>query len=209
MAKEEKEQFKTPEFRVSFPKLLKPEAYKEGDTPKYSVTMFFDKKAQASSEYKKIRGAAKKAFVEKFGKKEWDDTPKDSEGWPLGYFNPFKKATEKQLEKYPEIYDTDMVIMSASTQFQIPVVDEKVAKILDESVLYGGCYGWAYVVVNPYKNGTNKGVSFYLQAFQKTKDGEAFTGSGARAEDLFSKVSNDDDNGFDDESDNSDENYDF
>lgn len=191
--KKEYEKFKTPEFRVSFPKLFKPEAFKEGDEPKFSITMLVDGAGQASDAYKKLRGAAKKAFVEKFGLAEWDNTPKDAQGWPVGYHNPFATPTPTQLEKY-DGYEEGTIILRASTKFKTPLVDENVQEIIEESKFYAGCYAWAYVQMNAYKNGANKGVSFYLQGVQKTRDCEAFSGR-ANAEDMFDKVGSNDEAG--------------
>jgi len=185
MAKEEVKKFKTPEFRVSFPKVFKAEAFKEGDTPKFSITMLFDAKAQASDAFKILKGESKKAFIEKHGAAAWEG-PKDWFGWPVGYHNPFKKPDADMVEKY-DGYDADTIYTRASTQYAIPVVDEHVQKIIEETKFYAGCYAWAYVQINAYKNGANKGVSFYLQAVQKIRDGEAFS-SRARAEDLFESV---------------------
>ena len=188
MAKEEKVKVKTPEFRVSFPKVFKAEAFKEGDEAKFSITMLFDKKAQESQAFKAMKGESKKAFVKHHGADVWEKTPKCAFGWPVGYYNPFKTADKEKIEKY-DGYDADTIIVRASTKFKVPIVDESVNPFLDQDLFYAGCYAFAVVAMNPYgkPNDINKGVSFFLQGVQKTRDGEAFSGR-ARAEDMFESV---------------------
>ena len=63
----------------------------------------------------------------------------------------------------------------------------------NQGEVYQGCYGHAAIVFNPYiKKGTNgeedrKAVSFYLNAFQKTKDGEKLV-TGADHSQMFKPV---------------------
>jgi len=192
MAKEEVKKYKTPEFRVSFPKVFKAEAFKEGDTPKFSITMLFDKKAQASSEFKALKAGVKEAFVKHHTAATWGATPKDAFGWPVGYYNPFKTPDAEMIEKY-DGYDADTIVVRASTQYKIPVVDENVIEFQDQNLFYAGCYAWAVLAANPYgkPNAINKGVSFFLNGVQKTRDGDAFSGR-ARAEDMFENVASND-----------------
>ena len=202
MAKEERIKVKTPEFRVSFPKVFKAEAFKEGDEPKFSITMLFDKKAQESQAFKAMKGEAKKAFCKHHGADMWEKTPKDAFGWPVGYYNPFKTPDAEKIKKY-DGYDAETIVVRASTKYKVPVVDESVNPFLDQEQFYAGCYAFAVVAMNPYgkPNDINKGVSFFLQGVQKTKDGEAFSGR-ANAEDMFDAVSTEG-------ADASNDNYDF
>ena len=69
-------------------------------------------------------------------------------------------------------------VFSATTGIDYPpqIVDKKVQPIIDRTEMYSGCYGHVAIRVKAYDN-QSKGVGFYLNAIQKTKDGESLAGS--------------------------------
>ena len=162
----------TPEFRVSFPNVFKPRGF-EGQEPKYSVVMLFDKSTDISA----LKQLAQRAVEEK-----WPDPAKR----PKGLRNPFKDGdTEK-----PDVDGYEgAIFVNASSKMKPGVVDQNVQPIIDENEFYAGCYARATVTAYAYNKIGNKGVAFGLQNIQKLRDGEPFTGR-SRAEDDFAPVEN-------------------
>jgi hypothetical protein len=159
----------TPKGQIAFPKVFRPEMNDAGKE-NYSCTVLVDNKEDISN----IKAMVKEVATEKWGAK----LPK-----PLGL--PFKDGNEKDLEKYPNF--ENKIVLSAKTQFQPQLIDERREEILDETAFYAGCegrmavsaYAWSY-------RGTN-GVSLNLVALQKTGEGERIGGR-RNAVDLFDAV---------------------
>jgi hypothetical protein len=169
----------TPEFRVSFPAVFKPEPNMSGDL-KYKVTMLFPLGADLSV----LKNAAKEVTVEKYGA--------DQAKWPKNLKLPFRDQGEKEYEGYEE----GAIFMNCNNKRQPGLIDQKKQEIIDEEEFYPGCYARATVVPFVYeakdpKTGAvlNRGVSFSLQNIQKTRDGEALGGGGrVAAEDEFEEI---------------------
>jgi hypothetical protein len=162
----------TPEFRVSFPYLFKPNAFQEGKEPKYSVTMLFDKKANLKP--------LKQLMMETI-KEKWGSNP------PKGLRKPFRKGSEKELQGY----DDDTIFMTCSSKMKVGLVDQARQPIIHEDDFYAGCYAHASVTCYAYDNQFGKGVSFGLQNVQKLRDGEPFSGR-TKPEDDFEILEADD-----------------
>lgn len=186
---EKREFLKTmsPEFRVSFPQVFTAKSF-QGNAPKFSIVMLFDKASQESEGFKVMKGLAKKAFIRKFGEAAWNG-PKSSTGWPEGYKNPFRRGSEKS-EKY-EGYGDDAIFMTASSKNQPGLVDEKLQAIISEGDFYAGCYARATINAYEFDTAGNRGVAFGLNNIQKLRDGEAFSGR-VKAEDEFDAVATSD-----------------
>lgn len=166
----------TPEFRASFPHLFKPKAFKQGQEPKFMLTMLFTKK----QDLKELKRAAHNAAVEKWGPKE---------NWPAKMKMPFRDGNEKSdLEGY-----ADMITVTATSKTQPGVVSQDLSPILSEQQFYAGCYARAELIAFPYDESGNVGVSFALQNVQKLRDGKPFSGR-KRAEDVFEAVEDDSNN---------------
>lgn len=168
----------TPEFRVSWPKLFKPEADEKGKLW-YSVQALFP----PGENLEKMKAAAQEALVKKFGA--------DKEKWPANLINPFKKQSTKRKNKEGKMVDNpghiDGALYLTLKSSQKPgVVDMNVQEIINEQDFYAGCYARATVQVSAYDN-KSKGVTFYLQNIQKTKEGEPLSGR-AKAETEFAPI---------------------
>lgn len=164
----------TPEFRASYCHLFTPT---ESDTGKlvYGVTMIFEPDADISA----LRSIAKAAKIKKFGK--------DFQG---KLRSPFRKGEpdEFDLAKYPE-YEGKLIVAARSYGQQPSVVGRDRQPILDQSLVYSGCYGVAYVTAFAYDHPKGgKGISIGLQHFMKTRDGEPLI-SRVSADDAFEGVS--------------------
>lgn len=170
----------TPEFRVSFPAVFKPKAFKDQD-PKYSVVMLFDKKTDISA----LKKAAANAMLEK-----WPEAKDPEKRKKLKLKMPFRDGDEKE--------DTQgykgCIFVSASSKTRPGLVNGKREPIIDEEEFYPGCYARATLIAFAYDTAGNRGVSFSLQNVQKIRDGESLSGR-KRAEDEFDEISD----GSDDE----------
>lgn len=150
----------TPEFRASFPKLFKAEAFQEGQDPKYSMVMLFPKKMNPEMQK---RFDAMKAMASAAAKAKWGDKI------PKNLRSPFRDGSEKDLPGYE-----DCIFVSASSKIKPGLVNEEAEPILSPEDFYPGCYAHAYVTCYAYDMAGNRGVAFGLSTVQKTRDGEAF-----------------------------------
>lgn len=185
-ADKEKQRILTPVFRVSYPHVFKPSAFK-GAKPKYSVTMLFPKNGDLTS----IKEAIKQAKIAAYG-------PKKSE-WPEHLESPVTDGDDpKHANK--EGYKGHWAIKASSNEDQKPgVVDKKTDDILDPSEFYPGCYARAYVFAYAWEFAGKQGVSFILDHVQKVKDGKSFGGKKS-AKQVFTALEDDDNDDNDDDS---------
>jgi hypothetical protein len=176
--KEEKEQCRvlTPEFRVSYPHVFKPQGMqgKKDAAKKYSITMLFPKDTDLTL----IKKAMTNAKIQKFGPKEkW---PKNLESCVSDGDSP------KNADK--EGYAGHWVIKAGSGEDQKPgVVDQNVEPIIDQSSFYPGCYARASCLAYIWDNEFGQGVGFILDHVQKMRDGKSFGGK-PPADQVFSPV---------------------
>jgi hypothetical protein len=171
----------TPKFRAAFANVFKAQSFNNQDA-KFSITMLFDEEARGTEEYKALRGAAKRAFADKFGADKWESSKK-KDGWPLGFKNPFRDGDEKsELTGFE-----NNVFVNSSSKFMPGLVDQNRQPIISEEGFYSGCYARATLSVYAYDAQGNKGVAFGLNNVQKLADGEAFSGR-KKAEDEFGAV---------------------
>jgi hypothetical protein len=172
----------TPEFRVSFPVLFKPKAFKN-NAPKFSLVMLFDKK----TDLKALKQAVFNAAVEKYGK--------DKAKWPKKLKMPFRDG---DVDKAGVLGYENIIFITATAPQEYPpgVVNQRLDPIINESELYAGCYARAQLYAYPYDNTGNIGITFGLNNVQKLRDGEKFSGR-QNAENVFEAV---EDAGMNDES---------
>lgn len=152
----------TPEFRVSFPNVFRPQKPMQGSTnePKYGLTMLFAPGQDISS----LKSLAEEALVEKFGS--------DKAKWPKNIRSPFRDQGEKDYEGYVD----GAIFASATSKLKPGLVDAKNQDIINEEVFYPGCYARAQITAFAYDTAGNKGVAFGLQNVQKLRDGEPLGG---------------------------------
>jgi hypothetical protein len=155
----------TPKFRASFVKVFKPEAFKKGDEPKYSIKMMFPK----GTDLKELKAAAKLAKHQKFGKekiKKFESPFQDGDA---------VDADGDRVER--EEYAGHWIVGARSKQKPKVVEINPRIEINDESEFYSGCWARASIQAFAYDyEGMNKGVSFALLNIQKLEDDEAFGG---------------------------------
>lgn len=169
----------TPSFVTSFPRLEKPEAYQEGSKPAYSLVALFDEGADLTE----MRKCVTRAKVEAFGK--------DKALWPKEIQTPWRDGNERD-----DVDGYEGKTYATFRTYNKPlIIDRNREKIEDFSEIYPGVIGRASIVVKATESAGKYYISFYLQGFQKIKDGERL-GGGASVKD-FGDIEDEDDDGID------------
>lgn len=159
----------TPEFRVSFANVFRPQAPLPGSRPdakpKYGVTALFafppeDPRLAA------MKAEAQAAAVEKFGEKLKDPA------FAKRLRSPFRDQGEKSFEGYVP----GNVFVNMTSSQKPGLVDADVQTIIEEAQFYSGCYAVASYNAFAYDTAGNVGVAFGLNNIQKTRDGEPLGG---------------------------------
>lgn len=161
----------SPVGRISFPHLFKPQQNDRGENV-WSVVIIFDKKAQATPEYKAMEEAIQTAATERFGTKVPAGVKRKSlepkSGYPI-------TLTETKPEWFGWASEGSTMI-TFSSKYAPVVIDRNKQEILDQSETYAGQFGRVQWTTYAYDASGNQGVSFGLRAYQKVKDGEALSG---------------------------------
>ncbi len=180
----------TPEFRVSYAHVWKPQAPKPGDKLKYSITMLFPKDSDLSG----VKEAMKQAKIASYGSKE---------NWPDDLQSPVSDGdSPKYADK--EGYKGHWVVKASSNEDQKPgVADENTDPIIDQSKFYSGCYARAYILATTWEYMGKNGVMFILDGVQKMRDGKAFGGK-KPLDQMFTPVNAGESEDFNDESEDAD-----
>lgn len=164
----------TPEFRVSFANVFRPQAPLPGSRPdakpKYGLTMLFPLGADLA----KLKAAAAAAAQEFFGDKLKDPT------FVAKMRSPFRDQGEKTFEGYVK----GAIFINATSTQRPGLVDAQVQAIIEESQFYSGCYAIASINAFGYNQLGNYGVAFGVNNIQKLRDGEPLGGR-TRPEDDF------------------------
>ncbi|SOD41353.1 Protein of unknown function [Nitrosovibrio sp. Nv4] len=171
----------TPEFRVSYAHVFKPQKNDLNGNMEYSVVAIFDKGADLSA----LKSAAEDALMEKFGA--------NKANWPATLKSPFRKCKERWSFKdgkqvIPAGYeDPDAVFMTFkqnADKGKPGLVDNQVQDIIEPQHFYSGCYARASVRAFGYDQKGNRGASFGLGNIQKMREGEPLGGRTAPSQDF-------------------------
>lgn len=203
MAKEKHERFTTPPFRVSFPNLFEKTSFKtksgEQSKPSYNVVAIFEPASYTGKEKERwlaIRKEMDTQCQKLFGK-SWDECRKVDPDTGEKGVPEFKDGlySGKRKEKYPG-YGEGKVYCTLKTYNPPGVVKyngvgQKSTDISVEEgntdLIYSGIYARATIAVHAYSDGAS-GVSFWLNNFQKLKDGERLDNRGNAADDFEDDV---------------------
>ncbi len=182
----------TPEFRMGWPRLFKPEAFKGKGDLKFSVMMLMPITAPKQENVPTLPDLQRK-FLE-IAQAEWPgrDIRADI---AAGRFNwPFVPGAKKQAEAAAKGQDgavwEGMMILRADTLHKPQIVGPDKLQLLDEAAIYSGAWGYAEIAIKAYPavgaNGTD-GVKGYLQFVMKSRDDERIFGR--TAEQAFAGIS--------------------
>lgn len=159
----------TPEFRVSYPNVFQARADFDGQEPKFSIVMLFDKKTDIT---------ALKKLAQSVVEEKWPDPAKR----PKNLRNPFRDGDKEKegMDGYAGV-----IFLRAASKTRPGLVDQALQPIIEASEFYAGCFARATINAFAYDKAGNTGVSFGLQNIQKLRDGDPFSGR-TKAEDDFS-----------------------
>lgn len=188
----------TPEFRVSYPFFFQPQPPKKpGRKPKYGCLALF----KLGDIFDGMKKAAQAALEKKFGDKLKNPDFVKKLRSPFRLQEERAKVNEQGVSVMPDGHVKGAVFITFSNEQKFGVVSTEPdttkpqkpdgtyppQHITDPALIYAGCYGRAIVRASAYDVDGNVGVSFYIEGFQKTRDGESLTGR-IRAEDAFEPI---------------------
>jgi hypothetical protein len=150
----------TPTATLSFPHLVEPSAFGDGE-PSYTAVLLFDKAAQATPEFAALKKACADAVKEKFGDKINMKAVR----------NPFRDGNEKDYAGY-----RDTVYITIKSKTKPVLVDEDTHKLINVDRVFPGAKVIANVNPAAYDYLGNKGVTFYVAAVQFLVGGERLDG---------------------------------
>ena len=156
----------TPIAILSYPHLFEPNAYNDGDKPKYRATLVFPPEVQETPEFERMIDATEFAAIDEWGESK---TAKLNKAGKLRF--PFLQDEDDESD-YPE----GSYFIRATTTRQPTILRWDKEEIEDPEQMYPGALVRAYLVAKAYTHKMNRGVSFYLQHIQKVGDGERLAG---------------------------------
>jgi hypothetical protein len=168
--------------RASFVHVFEPQPGDEpGSKPKYSITLLIPKSDTATLEA--LYAAEKVA-------REAGKNTKFEGRIPNNLTTIIRDGDEDQdTDRYPEFAGN--MFMNVRSDRKPVVVDQNVQEILDPTEVYSGCWVKASVNAFPFNFKGKKGVSFGLNAVQKVRDDEAFSGAKIDANEEFQPITDD------------------
>ena len=159
----------TPPGVSSFLNLQKARAIVEGAEPRFSLTLIFDKAAQARPEFKAMQMGVDEALRERWPSK-----------LPHGLISPFH-AGEEKAGVY-EGYKAGDIFISPWTKNKPGAVNAHKEDIIDWSEFYAGWICRANVRPFAYDTAGKRGASFFLESVQFLKPGKRLDGRKAASE---------------------------
>lgn len=161
--------------RISYPHLFQPETVPGGQEAKYSVMLLIPKTDTAT---KAALDAAIQAAI--------NDGVKGYTG-PIILSKPVVRdgdGPRPNGQPYgPEC--KGMWVIKAKSKNKPQIVDGQIQPIIDPTQMYAGCYGRVAGYMRAYAMAGATGVSFILNAVQKTGDGEPLGTPAPTAEEMF------------------------
>ena len=181
---------RTGEVRLSYASLFEARCAPGSNVPKYSVVLLIPKTDKATL---KALKNAELAAIDQGKETKW-----------RGKIPPNLKSIihdgdeEKDLDENPEYAGHMYMSVSANEKYPPLVIDRNKQEIMNPAEVYSGAYGIAILRAYPYSASGNNGVSFGLNALQKTRDGERLGGTGVSLDDFedLGELDEDDDDLF-------------
>jgi hypothetical protein len=151
----------TPIGRLIFTHVSKPDSGREFSDDKYKVTLLIPKEKSLAKLKDAVLACAKEAFGSKITKLSQIQ-------------HPFRNGEDK-ADKYPVYADTNFIVPKSTRR---PKVLDRNRQELDADEIYGGCFARLGISACSYMQAGKPGVTFLLDAIQKTGDGDAIGGGG-------------------------------
>jgi Protein of unknown function (DUF2815) len=159
----------TPPGICSFLNLQKPRAVVTGGELRYSLTLIFDKAAQARPEFKALQQGIDEALRER-----WPNR------LPVGLKSPFHDGLEKEGQY--EGYKKGDIFISPWSKDKPGAVNARKEDIIDWSEFFAGWVARANVRPFAYDQGGNKGCGLFLDSVQFLRPGPRLDGRKAASE---------------------------
>ena len=167
--------FRTPEFRVSYPSLHKKSSYDGSEANmKFSVQMLFDKETVDKAEFDAMLALIESEVAKNFSEQ---DAKKALARSPL-------KDGDKDLNAEGKPKNPGFFTMRTSSKQEVKLFGRDAMRITmaeaDPSLdtgIYGGCFAKAFITFSTGVATAQKTpyITVYIEAVQKTGDGERFT----------------------------------
>lgn len=183
------DQIRLPEGLVTFPNLFEKDAYTpqggQPGKPQYKNEMVYEWD-DIEDVIDELLDIADKEWPDILDDYDDIDAAYDDDALILPFIDGTKYAKKRRRDKPEGKFDhyEDMALVRPHTEFNlhganapggIQVLNAKIKPIdpMQASEIYPGCYGFMLVTPNCYMtNDGDWGISFYLNAFQKSRDGE-------------------------------------
>lgn len=162
--------------RLSFPRLDKPKAFQEGQTPRFEATFLLDPSdAEHAEQIKMIRSAAMALL-----KAKWTDKPA---GLKLCYGFANENPVKAKYDGYPDMF----YITTANTTKPTVVNRSRELVVAGQTEFpYGGCRVNTNITLWTQDNGFGKAIRGNLRIVQFYANDKAFSGAAPpNAEDEF------------------------
>lgn len=171
----------TGKVRFSYVNLFTPRAMKEGDEPKYSVTLLIPKHDVAT--VKKIKDAIAAVKADQKAITKWGGKV------PANVPTTFKDADVDTNKSGDIIADVQpeakgCYVISVSSKEAPSIVGPDKQPILNPAEVYSGCWGRASINFFAYNFSGSKGISAGLNNIQKLEDDESLSGRTSAEEDF-------------------------
>lgn len=157
----------------SYVTIFQARAVNEGDEPKFSISLLWDKSQEKQLD--QLKKAIEQVAVQRFG----PDAPKLLKSGKLR--SPLRDG---DIDREDDPVYAGKVFLNANSTRQPGVVDAKLNPVFEESEAYSGCTFRASVAVFPYEAKGNKGVGVGLNNLQVVKKGERIDGRRAAADEF-------------------------
>jgi hypothetical protein len=169
--------------RLSFPTLITPKAFSQGQPEKYSADFIVPLDSESLRDF---RAEGVRLAQEKWGEKaapiiEMIKQTKKLRAFGIG---------SERLKSDGTMYDgyEDMAYIGGSTSNKPDLYDNNGKKLMDAGKLYGGCYVNAFVKPWIQDNKFGKAIRCDLIAIQFVKDGDSFGAGRPNTEGMFKPV---------------------
>jgi hypothetical protein len=157
----------------SYVTIFQPRAVNEGDEPKYSISLLWDKGDKAK--LVALEKAVEQVAIQKFG----PDAPKLLKSGKLR--SPLRDG---DIDREDDPTYAGKIFLNANSTRQPGVVDAKLNPVFEEQEAYSGCTFRASVAVFPYEAKGNKGVGVGLNNLQVVAKGERIDGRRSAADEF-------------------------
>jgi len=164
-------------FRSSYAFVHEPRAQNEGDEPKYSIQMIFNK-----SNEKAIKQLVQ--IIANSAAAKWGTDPNK---FPRMKYNPMTTDEEHGEDgdmSGVEKHLIGMITCNARNKNKPGIVGPDAKPLFDQDDFYSGCMARASLGSFAYDNSGNKGVSFALNNLMKVKDANRLDGQSNATDDF-------------------------